>query len=475
MKKIALLLAGILICNAVSAQKSFEFKNSEDGESVLYAYLPAAEKATGRAVICCPGGGYGFLAISYEGHWWKDFFNDRGIAFFVLKYRMPHGDRSIPLTDAANALYNVRKNAEEWNINPNDVGVMGFSAGGHLATMMATRTELGARPAFQILFYPVTSLDSWGGHQGTADNFLGADVRNRRTVMEYSADKQVKKHTTPPAIIFCAADDNVVPPSHNALAYATAMMQAENEAQLHIYPSGGHGWDLSKDFEYGDEILDALDDWLTKLPASTSDAVKVACIGDSITDGHMIFVNYRYGYPALLQKYLGENYLVKNFGVSGRCVLKNSDNPYTNEVAWKEAKEFNPDIAVIKLGTNDSKPQNWKYKDEFKADLQAMIDELNALESHPKIYLCLPAHAYQNPYNIVPEVIQDEIIPMIREVAAADCIEIIDLNTAIKDKSFLQPDYTHPNNRGVEKMAEVVSEAVLPQVKSSDIYKATRK
>lgn len=462
MKK-ALLIACILIGTALHAQSSFEVVNSEDGGSVLYSYLPAAEKATGRAVICCPGGGYGFLAISYEGHWWKDFFNDRGIAFFVLKYRMPHGDRSIPLGDAENALRLVRKNAVEWNINPNDVGIMGFSAGGHLATMMATKTSMDVRPDFQILFYPVTSLDSWGGHQGTADNFLGKDVRDRRAVMEFSANSQIKKHTTPPAIIFCAADDNVVPPSHNALPYATAMMQAENEAQLHIYPSGGHGWDLSKDFEYKEEILDALDDWLAKLPSPEKDAVKIACIGDSITDGHMIFVNYEYGYPALLQKTLGSGYIVKNFGVSGRCVLKNSDNPYTNEVAWKEAKEFNPDIAVIKLGTNDSKPQNWRFKDEFKADLQSLIDELNALKSRPKIYLCLPAHAYENPYSIVPEVIQNEIIPMIKEVAAADGIEIIDLNIAIEDKSLLQPDYTHPNERGVRKMAQVVSDVIMPQ------------
>ncbi len=462
MKKMMLLVC-ILIGTVLHAQTSFEVINSEDGGSVLYSYLPAAEKATGRAVICCPGGGYGFLAISYEGHWWKDFFNDRGIALFVLQYRMPHGDRSIPLGDAENALKLVRKNAEEWNINPNDVGIMGFSAGGHLATMMATKTSMDVRPDFQILFYPVTSLDSWGGHQGTANNFLGEDVRDRGAVMEFTANRQVKKHTTPPAIIFCAADDNVVPPSHNALPYATAMMQAENEAQLHIYPSGGHGWDLSKDFVYKEEILDALDDWLANLPSPQKDAAKVACIGDSITDGHMIFVNYQYGYPALLQKALGSGYIVKNFGVSGRCVLKNGDNPYTNEVAWKEALEFNPDIAVIKLGTNDSKPQNWKLKDEFKSDLQSVIDQLNALKSRPKIYLCLPAHAYENPYNINPEVIQNEIIPMIKEVAAADGIEIIDLNSAVEDKSLLQSDYVHPNERGVRKMAQVVSDAIMPQ------------
>lgn len=462
MKRV-LLIACLLFGTALHAQSSFEVKNSEDGGSVLYSYLPAADKATGRAVICCPGGGYGFLAISYEGHWWKDFFNDRGIAFFVLQYRMPHGDRNIPLSDAENALKLVRKNAAEWNINPDDVGIMGFSAGGHLATMMATRTSMDVRPDFQILFYPVTSLDSWGGHQGTANNFLGEEVSNRRAVMDFSANRQVKKHTTPPAIIFCAADDNVVPPSHNALAYASAMMQAENEAELHIYPSGGHGWDLSKGFEYGDEILDALDDWLTKLPSPDEDAVRIACIGDSITDGHMIFVNYHYGYPALLQKALGSAYLVKNFGVSGRCVLKDSDNPYTKEVAWKEAKEFNPDIAVIKLGTNDSKPQNWRFKDKFKADLQSLVDELEALESHPKIYLCLPAHAYENQYDINPDVIQNEIIPMIKEVADADGIEIIDLNSAIEDKSLLQADYTHPNERGVRKMARVVSEAIKSQ------------
>lgn len=460
MKKTVFLLLTLFFGISVSAQSSFEVKNSPNGDSVLYAYLPSSETATGRAVICCPGGGYGFLCMSYEGHWWKDFFNERGIAFFVLKYRMPHGDRTLPLSDAENALRTVRAHSAEWNINPNDIGMMGFSAGGHLASITATRSGLDIRPAFQILVYPVTSLNSWGGEPGTANNFLGPDVNNPRIVAEFSADRQVKKHTTPPAIIFCAADDRLVPPSHNALAYASAMMQAENEAEIHVYPSGGHGWDLSKGFEYGEEMLDALDDWLDKLPASKADALKVACIGDSITDGHMIFVNYRYGYPALLQQSLGDGYLVKNFGVSGRCVLQNSDNPYRREVAWKECCEFNPDIAVIKLGTNDSKPQNWHYKSEFKADFQSLIDEVKGFESHPKIYVCLPIHAYENPYSIVPEVIEDEIVPLIREIAEENGLEIIDLHAAVEDKSLLQPDYVHPNSKGVEVIADMVSKAI---------------
>lgn len=460
MKRIAAICICALLSISLFAQRSFEVSNSADGQSVLYAYLPDASVATGRAVVCCPGGGYGFLAISYEGHWWQDFFNSRGIALFVLKYRMPNGDRSIPISDAENALATVRAHASEWNINPNDVGIMGFSAGGHLATMTATRSSIDVRPAFQILFYPVTTMNNWGGHAGSSQNFLGQDVRNPRIVNEYSADKQVKRHTTPPAIIFMAADDNVVPLAFNGMAYANAMMQAENEVAMHVYPSGGHGWNLGAGFKYADSILASLADWLDALPASRPDAVRVACLGDSITDGHAIFTNYRYGYPALLQDKLGDGYIVKNFGLSARCVLNKGDHPIQQEVCWQECLDFNPDVVVVKLGTNDSKPYNWEHKSEFKADMQSIVDQLKALRSHPKVYLCLPVHAYQNPYSIVPEVIDNEIVPAIREVAAQNGLEIIDLYSAVEDKALLQADNVHPNNRGVEVMADEVYKAI---------------
>ena len=139
---------------SVSAQETarkFRLSLSADGEAQLFAYLPSSP--TGRAVVDCPGGGYAHLAMEHEGHQWADYFNRQGIAFFVLKYRMPHGDRSLPIGDAEAAMRLVRDSAAVWGINPHDVGIMGFSAGGHLASTLSTHAPLAARPDFSILFY----------------------------------------------------------------------------------------------------------------------------------------------------------------------------------------------------------------------------------------------------------------------------------------------------------------------------------
>ena len=118
-------------------------------------FLPNEKKATGRAVVCCPGGGYSHLAMQHEGFDWAPFFNEQGIALIVLKYRMPHGHYTVPAEDAEEAMRLVRRDAEAWHINPNDVGIMGFSAGGHLASTVATHATSDTMPNFQILFYPV--------------------------------------------------------------------------------------------------------------------------------------------------------------------------------------------------------------------------------------------------------------------------------------------------------------------------------
>ena len=121
-----------------------------DGKANMVGYLP--ETPSGRAIVDCPGGGYSHLATQHEGHDWAEYFNRQGIAFFVLTYRMPNGDRSIPMGDAQQAIRTVRDSAQVWGINPEDVGIMGFSAGGHLASTVSTHSEYDCRPNFSILF-----------------------------------------------------------------------------------------------------------------------------------------------------------------------------------------------------------------------------------------------------------------------------------------------------------------------------------
>ena len=146
---LALALPMLFACaNAQTAHK-LKIVNSADGESTLEVFLP--ENPSGRAVVDCPGGGYSHLAMQHEGYDWAEYFNKQGIALCVLKYRMPKGDRNIPLSDAYNVIKTVRDSAAQWHINPHDVGIMGFSAGGHLASSVSTHAPFYARPDFSIL------------------------------------------------------------------------------------------------------------------------------------------------------------------------------------------------------------------------------------------------------------------------------------------------------------------------------------
>ena len=239
----------------------------ENDKAELTIYLPKAEKATGRAVVCCPGGGYQHLAMDHEGHQWATFFNNQGIALIVLKYRMPHGNRLIPISDAEEAIKIVRRHASEWHIKTDDIGIMGFSAGGHLASTIATHSKGEAAPNFQILFYPVITMDLGYTHKGSHDNFLGttSDSKKdqkemRRLEQDYSNDLQVNR-TTPRAFLALSDDDKAVPAA-TGLNYYLQLYKHGVPASIHIYPTGGHGWGYRESFTYHYQMVFELKAWL---------------------------------------------------------------------------------------------------------------------------------------------------------------------------------------------------------------------
>lgn len=235
----------------------------EKDKAELTVYLPNAKKATGRAVVCCPGGGYSHLAMDHEGHQWATFFNNQGIALIVVKYRMPHGNREVPISDAEEAIRTVRRNAVEWHIDRKDVGIMGFSAGGHLASTIATHAKGDAAPNFQILFYPVITMDPAFTHKGSHDNFLGdshSKKEMKKLEFEYSNDLQVNR-TTPRAFIALSDDDKAVPAA-NGFNYYSECYRHDVPATLHIYPSGGHGWGYRESFAYHYQMVFELKAWL---------------------------------------------------------------------------------------------------------------------------------------------------------------------------------------------------------------------
>lgn len=229
----------------------------------LTVYLPDEKKATGRAVVCCPGGGYSHLAMDHEGHQWATFFNNQGIALIVLKYRMPHGNRLVPISDAEEAIKTVRRHAVEWHVDLNDIGIMGFSAGGHLASTIATHSKGEAAPNFQILFYPVITMDLGFTHKGSHDNFLGeghSKKELRKLEADYSNDLQVNR-TTPRAFLALSDDDKAVPAA-NGLNYYEQLYKHDVPASIHVYPTGGHGWGYRESFAYHYHVIFELKAWL---------------------------------------------------------------------------------------------------------------------------------------------------------------------------------------------------------------------
>lgn len=210
----------------------------------LEVYLPSSVIKTGTMVMICPGGGYGALAYDKEGTDVAKWLNGQGIAAAVLKYRLPEDDSNeipylSPLLDAKRGIELIRINAENWGIDPSKVGVMGFSAGGHLASTLGTSFENQNRPDFMVLIYPVVTMIQDFTHNGSRNNLLGKNP-TENLVNKYSNELLVKSNT-PPSFILHSGDDALVP-VENSLQFYRALKERKIEVEMHIYPYGGHGF-----------------------------------------------------------------------------------------------------------------------------------------------------------------------------------------------------------------------------------------
>jgi len=230
---------------------------SKISRPTLTIFLPEKNKANGTAVLICPGGGYWVTASSHEGTDVAKEFNKMGVAAFVVKYRIPNDATMInreigPLQDAQQAMKIVRDRAAEWNVNPGRIGIMGFSAGGHLASTAGTHyndivipnmEHTSLRPDFMILIYPVISFNESISHLGSRDQLIGKTPTAEK-IKQYSNELQVTNQT-PPAFLVHASDDDAVNPQ-NSIRFYEALVKNKIPAELHIYQSGGHGFGMKQ-------------------------------------------------------------------------------------------------------------------------------------------------------------------------------------------------------------------------------------
>jgi len=247
---------------SIPGEKAYE--NKEYDENGIYfvvskpdltIYLPQDENKEKTAIVICPGGGYHAVCASYEGHKIAREMNKKGVAAFVLKYRLPSDnyceDKAFaPLQDAQRAIKIVRDNAGKWGIDPNKIGIMGFSAGGHLASTAGThfsksyienKEETSLRPDFMVLVYPVISMQDGLTHKGSRENLIGTDP-NAELVDLFSNEKQVTENT-PRTFLTHAEDDDVVP-VENSLRFYEALKAKNVSADMHLFSKGKHGYPL---------------------------------------------------------------------------------------------------------------------------------------------------------------------------------------------------------------------------------------
>lgn len=251
----ALMVAGSCAALIAAEPRVVEVNREAGGASEassIYVYRP--ENPNGKAVVICPGGGYAMKAMDHEGHQVARWLADEGFVCAVLDYRLPGGRSDVPLADVSKAVTMLRLQAAK-------VGVMGFSAGGHLAASCATLADAPGRPDFQVLMYPVISMDEAITHRGTRLNLIG-ESPDSSLVSRFSLEEQVDS-ATPPAIMILSADDRAVPPE-NSLRYFRALRANAVPVEMHVYPTGGHGWGMNSTFLYKPQWQAELLAWLNR-------------------------------------------------------------------------------------------------------------------------------------------------------------------------------------------------------------------
>lgn len=467
----------------------------------MTVFLPNPAKATGSAVIICPGGGYNILAIGHEGYDIAKRLNQEGIAAFVLKYRLPKGgimvDKKIgPLQDAQRAIQLVRQNAKQWNVNPNKVGILGSSAGGHLAATAGTHfddakidnpNKINLRPDFMILNYPVISFTDSLTHQGSRQNLIGTKVfstgakvpskakdlgMSEADINYFSAEKQVTPRT-PPTFITSALTDQAVPVG-NSLAFITALEQNKVPVEVFFYDKGVHGYGMINS-RAKEQWIDACLRWIKKnydpapmdwanlkryeeenkklLPPKANET-RIVFMGNSITEGWSKFD------PGFFEV----NHFI-NRGIGGQTT------PQMVLRFKQDVIDLKPSVVVILAGTNDIAGNTGPMTLEQSRDniiTMIQLAQVNGI----KVVLSSVIPAFDYPWRpgLDPATKIVSLNKMLKEYAEKNNIVYIDYFSAMVDeqnglRKELGYDGVHPNLEGYKVMEPLAEKAIAEALK----------
>jgi acetyl esterase/lipase/lysophospholipase L1-like esterase len=467
----------------------------------LTVFLPDPAKATGSAVIICPGGGYNILAIGHEGYDMAKRFNAEGITAFVLKYRLPKGgimkDKSIgPLQDAQRAIQLVREQAKQWNVNPNKIGILGSSAGGHLAATAGTHfndakidnpNNISLRPDFLILNYPVISFSDSLTHQGSRQNLIGTKVfpagakvpttakelgMSDADILYFSNEKQVTPKT-PPTFITSALTDQAVPVG-NSLAFVTALEQNKVPVEVFFYEKGVHGYGMVNP-KGKEQWIDACLRWIKKnidpppmdwanlkrfqdenkkVMAPKENENRVVFMGNSITEGWSKFD------PGFFD---GKPYY--NRGISGQTT------PQMVLRFKQDVIDLKPKVVVILAGINDIAGNTGPMTlEQTRDNIIAMAQLAKANNIRVVLSSVIPAYDFPWRPGMEPAGKVVALNKMIKEYADKNNLVYLDYFSAMADgkhalKNELGYDGVHPNLEGYKVMAPLAEKAIAEALK----------
>lgn len=460
-----------------------------------------ADNPNGMSLLMCPGGAYIGLAGKHEGSDLAEILNSRGITLAVLKYRMPNGHHEVPADDARQAIRILRRNADKWGINPERIGIGGASAGGHLASTIATHPmDMESAVDFQVLIYPVISMQDSITHPGSKQYLLGENP-SAELVDYYSNEKQVTS-TTPRAFISTSIDDNVVPPA-NSFDYFDALTSNGIDVDMHIYPKGKHGWAFRpKQMPYHDQWLNDLTRWLDNLYADSDNqksgwkGKKVAVLGDSMSDPRLKVTKKRfYDYLAetvgIIPLSYGVNgYQYKDLLGKARQMREEKGDSIDAVIIWAGTNDYNASIPIGSFYTEERSIVNADGKEvkrkqrilsddgsTFCGNINNLLGYLKTEYPEKTIIIMTPIHrgyAKFSEKNVQPSeeyanglgLYIDDYVKALKEAGSVWSVPVIDLYSQSGILPALQSntryianetyDRLHPNDLGHQKIANAV-------------------